>query len=136
MSQTEGKGIFIYGNNPKNIIPITWKLSAGKMLSNESSWRAIITLKFPSDPKKSNTISGTKIKVYHPLNPQRERQVVSDILKAIDQDFIFKLRIEDDLEYPCGIFSIEDFLDYPVGGIYILEICSRDHQLVRSVKRP
>lgn len=105
MAKTEGTGFFVYGRRSKDVILVTWRLTAGEELSNEKPWRAEVTGK--------------------PTSSQREVDV--DILDAHDQDFAFKLKTEDGAGFPCGIYDVDHIVDaYPT--LYF-EICSPEQKM-------
>jgi hypothetical protein len=103
MITTEGKGFFIYGDEPDKSFPVTWRLTAGKMLSNEETWRA--------------EIIGKRIRPALDV----------DIFKAHDQDFIFKLKTDDGSVFPCGIYDLDHIMD-SYSTLYF-EICSREQRM-------
>lgn len=106
MTKTEDRGFFIYGRKSKQVIPVTWRLTAGETLSYTKPWRAEVTGK--------------------PTSSQRE--VDMDILDAHDRDFEFKLKTEDGSIFPCGIYDIDHLTDaYPT--ILYFEICSPEQKM-------
>jgi hypothetical protein len=111
MMKREGTAIFIYGDGIEDSVLVTWELIAGERLTNKGSWRAEITIDLQNDEV-------------------RARRTSTNILEALRQKFIFKLKLEDGSVFTCGISSLEDFSAYGV-GIYPLEICSRNLFMVR-----
>jgi hypothetical protein len=108
MAEIKGTGIFIYGDRPNNTLPVTWRLTFGRMLSNEESWRAEVTGRPTPSQQKSNT----------------------NLFTALARNFIFKLKTEDGSVFPCGIFNLDYFADaYP--STWYFEICSRDQNMVK-----
>lgn len=105
MGKTEGTGIFIYGNETKDTASVTWRLKVGNKLSDDESWRVVIKI---TDSKPSQS---------------------ADILKALQQEFIFKLKIEDNSVFSCGLYDLEEFVTY-YPDLYIV-ICSRDQNMVK-----
>ena len=104
MTATEGKGILIYGDDSSKSIPVFWKLTAGKMLSNEEPWRATVVCKGLAHDTPD-----------------------VDVLNAHDEDFVFKLKTEDGSVFICGTYDIDHMLDaYPT--LYF-EICSREQRM-------
>ena len=113
MTKTEGKGLFIYGDKPKDTVSVTWRLTFGKILSNEESWRAEIL-----------------------SNSTKSEKSGMGILAALERDFIFKLQTEDGAEFPCGIYDLDYFWDTYPTTLYF-EICSRDQEMVEySINHP
>jgi hypothetical protein len=104
MTTIEGKGIFIYGDEPSKSVPVIWRLTDGRRLSDTEPWRAeIICKKLPHDT------------------------LDVDIFDAHNEDFIFKLKTDDDSVFVCGIYEIDHLLDaYPT--LYF-EICSREQRM-------
>lgn len=105
MSKIEGKAIFVYGNKPQDSTSVTWRLKEGNKLSNDETWRATI--------KIANSRSSQS----------------ADILKALQQEFIFKLKTEDGSIFPCGIYDLEEFITY-YPDLYLV-ICSRDQNMAK-----
>lgn len=107
MTKTEGKGTFIYGDKPEDVVSVTWRLTAGKILSNQESWRTEILSK----------------------STKPQRQAGTGIFAALERDFVFKLQTEDGNEFVCGIYDLDYFWDaYPTNLFF--EICSRDQEMV------
>jgi hypothetical protein len=109
VAKTEGKGIFVYGDGPDDRVPANWRLTAGKRLSSEDSWRAEITT----------------------IRSASSETVASDILGALVQEFVFKLETDDGMVYPCGICDLEYIADAYSTAHF--EICSRDQNMARLV---
>ena len=104
MTTTESKGVFVYGDEPGQSFPVTWRLTEGRRLSNTEPWRAEIVC--------------TKL-IHYTLDV--------DIFEAHNQDFIFKLKTDDGSVFVCGIYEIDHMLDaYPT--LYF-EICSREQMM-------
>ncbi len=109
MGHTKKQGVLIYGDAPKDSVPVTWELTYGKGVSNEGSWRAAVTI----DARNDRTYW----------------DVDTDILLALSQKYIFKLRTEDGSVFPCGIYSIDGLIEYRPPGFHALIICSRDQPM-------
>jgi hypothetical protein len=104
----KGTGVFIYGDGPNDTIPVTWRITAGRVLSNEESWQAEVTGRPTKSQQKSDT----------------------NIFTALERNFIFKLETEDGSVFPCGICNLDYFADgYP--STWYFEICSRDQKSVK-----
>ena len=103
MNKVERKGGFIYGDEPDACVPVTWELTSGKELTNQGRWRADILIDVTNNPNRW--------------------EIDAEILEAMRQKYIFKLKTEDGMIFPCGIYSLEDFSEYGV-GLYPLEICN------------
>jgi hypothetical protein len=106
--KSDRNGIFIYGDGPKDAVPVIWKLSYGRELSNNEPWRAGVLVDVRGEP------------IYRDAGPQ--------ILFALDRQYVFKLQTEDGSIFPCRIYDLDDF--YAYGGlIYGFVICSRDQPM-------
>ena len=98
---TEGTGIFFYGDKPTNSVSVTWRLSYGEKLSNKGSWRAEIIIE-----------DFGRGEVY--------------IMDALMDKTVCKLITAGGAVFPCRIYDIDYVIDgYPT--IYF-EVCSLDHQ--------
>ncbi len=102
------RGIFIYGDGPEDFVPVKWKLSYGRELSNNESWRAGVFIDVRGDPMNQRA------------GPQ--------ILLALKQRYVFKLQTEDGSRYECGIYDLDDFSGYGA-DMHGFVICSRDQPM-------
>ncbi len=108
MAKTKGTGTFIYGDGLNDSVPVTWRLTAGKMLSNEDSWQAEVT-----------TIRSSS------------ETTATDVLEALLREFIFKLKTDDGSVYLCGIYDLGHLSDSYSTSHF--EICSRDQNMAQLV---
>jgi hypothetical protein len=113
INKTEGVGVFIYGDHPKNSVSVTWTLTFGKTLSNEEPWRAMIGINVRDDTT--------------------HQHIDVDILRALKRGTLFALKTEDGLVFPCGIYDLEEF-DAVGVGLYSLEIASRDQDIITHLE--
>ncbi len=107
MSDIE-RGVFIYGDGSEDSVPIRWKLTEGKALSNNESWLAGVEIDVRGDPNY--------------------RGVGTRILGALMQRYVFRLQTVDGSEFPCGIYDLDDF-NADAADLHYFVICSRDQPM-------